>query len=155
MVNLSLPLSAGEDTFKLHLEQELEAVEKQIHELLERQAELRERRAALESSRVSIRRTTNTPTTSTLCASLHRSHAPRTQSFQVSFTAAPGHHRPWVQQQRKVRARPRPRTSHRPLPPVFKISTRNRFSMLMACTPAESERNSCRTTSPGRYAPYD
>ncbi len=29
------------------------------------------------------------------------------------------------------------------------------FSVLMACTPAESERNSCRTTSPGRYAPFD
>ncbi|XP_058633534.1 uncharacterized protein LOC131541657 [Onychostoma macrolepis] len=29
------------------------------------------------------------------------------------------------------------------------------YSMLMACTPAESERNSCRTTSPGRYAPSD
>ncbi len=29
------------------------------------------------------------------------------------------------------------------------------FSMLMACTPAESGRNSCRTTSPGRYALSD
>ncbi|XP_050957978.1 uncharacterized protein LOC127159114 [Labeo rohita] len=45
MANLCPPLSAGEDT--------LEAVEKQIQELLERQTELRERRAALESSRVS------------------------------------------------------------------------------------------------------
>ncbi|KAL0163505.1 hypothetical protein M9458_039258, partial [Cirrhinus mrigala] len=51
---------------------ELEAVEKQIQELLGRQTELRERRAALESSRVSIQRDTNTLTTSTPCASLHR-----------------------------------------------------------------------------------
>ncbi len=29
------------------------------------------------------------------------------------------------------------------------------FSVLMACTPAESERNSCRITYPGRYAPSD
>ncbi len=29
------------------------------------------------------------------------------------------------------------------------------FSMLMACTPAESEWNCCRTTSSGRYAPSD
>ncbi|KAI2647459.1 GDSL lipase [Labeo rohita] len=53
MANLCPPLSAGEDTFELHLLQlELEAVEKQIQELLVRQTELRERRAALESSRV-------------------------------------------------------------------------------------------------------
>ncbi|KAI2648116.1 RNA-directed DNA polymerase from mobile element jockey [Labeo rohita] len=43
---------------------------------------------------------------------------------------APGHHRPWVQQQRKTRARPRPRTSPPPPPPVFEISTRNRFAPL-------------------------
>ncbi|KAL0199128.1 hypothetical protein M9458_007668, partial [Cirrhinus mrigala] len=42
-----------DDTFELHsLQLELEAVEKQIQELLGRQTELRERRAALESSRV-------------------------------------------------------------------------------------------------------
>ncbi|KAB5539592.1 hypothetical protein PHYPO_G00090810 [Pangasianodon hypophthalmus] len=29
------------------------------------------------------------------------------------------------------------------------------FIVLMACTPAESVRNSCQTTSPGHYAPYD
>ncbi|KAL0147108.1 hypothetical protein M9458_057632 [Cirrhinus mrigala] len=56
MANLCPPLSAGEDTFELHsLQLELEAVEKQIQELLGRQTELRElreRRAALESSRV-------------------------------------------------------------------------------------------------------
>ncbi|KAI2661480.1 Cytoplasmic protein NCK1 [Labeo rohita] len=45
MANSCLPLSAGEDTF------ELEAMENQIHELLEKQAELREWRAVLESSR--------------------------------------------------------------------------------------------------------
>ncbi|KAL0148906.1 hypothetical protein M9458_055710 [Cirrhinus mrigala] len=124
MANLCPPLSAGEDTFELH---SLEAVEKQIQELLGRQTELRERRATLESSRVSIQRDTNTLTTSTPCASLHRSCAPWTRSSQVSFTPAPGHHGPWVQQQRKMRARPRPRTS---LPPVSEISTRNRFAPL-------------------------
>ncbi|XP_050957877.1 uncharacterized protein LOC127158978 [Labeo rohita] len=90
----------GEDTFELHsLQLELEAVEKQIQELLVRQTELRERRAVLESSR-------------------------------MSFTPAPGHHGPWVQQQRKTRARPRPRTSPPTPPPVFEISTRNRFAPL-------------------------
>ncbi|KAI2667314.1 ATP-dependent DNA helicase Q1 [Labeo rohita] len=29
------------------------------------------------------------------------------------------------------------------------------FSVPMACTPAELERNCCRATSPGRYAPFD
>ncbi|KAI2665031.1 GDSL lipase [Labeo rohita] len=133
MANLCPPLSAGEDTFELHsLQLELEAVEKQIQELLVRQTELRERRAALESSRVSnvIQRDTNTLTTSTPCASLHRSRAPWTRSSQMSFTPAPGHHGPWVQQQRKTRARPRPRTSPPPPPPVFEISTRNRFAPL-------------------------
>ncbi|KAL0172957.1 hypothetical protein M9458_033268, partial [Cirrhinus mrigala] len=100
-----------EDTFELHsLQLELEAVEKQIQELLGRQTELRERRAALESSRVSIQRDTNTLTTSTPCAFLHRSRAPWTQSSQD--TKDPG---------------PRPRT---PPPPVFEISTRNCFAPL-------------------------
>ncbi|KAI2661145.1 Protein U5 [Labeo rohita] len=55
MANLCPPLSACEDTFELHsLQLELEAVEKQIQELLVRQTELRERRAALESSRVYV-----------------------------------------------------------------------------------------------------
>ncbi|KAL0150972.1 hypothetical protein M9458_053699 [Cirrhinus mrigala] len=73
---------------------------------------------------------TNTLTTSNPCASLHRSRALWTQSSQMSFTPAPGHHGPWVQQQQKTRARPRPRTSP-PLPPlVFEISTRNRFAPL-------------------------
>ncbi|XP_050958675.1 uncharacterized protein LOC127160041 [Labeo rohita] len=133
MANLCPPLSAGEDTFELHsLQLELEAVEKQIQELLVRQTELRERRAALESSRVSnvIQRDTNTLTTSTPCASLHSSRAPWTRSSQMSFTPAPGHHGPWVQQQRKTRARPQPRTSPPPPPPVFEISTRNRFAPL-------------------------
>ncbi|KAI2655664.1 GDSL lipase [Labeo rohita] len=59
-----------------------------------------------------------------------KSRAPWTRSSQMSFTPAPGHHGPWVQQQRKTRARPRPRTSPPPLPPVFEISTRNRFAPL-------------------------
>ncbi len=75
MADLCLPLSAGEDAFELHSVQlELEAVEKQINELLERQAQLRERQTALETSRadahrsgVSIQCAANTPTTSTPC----------------------------------------------------------------------------------------
>ncbi|KAK7128202.1 hypothetical protein R3I93_020720 [Phoxinus phoxinus] len=55
MANISdvcLPLSAGEDTFELHsVRLELESVEKQIRDLLGRQAELRDRRSALEASR--------------------------------------------------------------------------------------------------------
>ncbi len=102
MADLCLPLSAGEDAFELHSVQlELEAVEKQINELLERQAQLRERQTALETSRadahrsgVSIQRAANTPTTSTPCVSLHRPRAPRTRSTQMSFTPAPGHHLP-------------------------------------------------------------
>uniref|UniRef100_A0A673LZZ1 SGNH hydrolase-type esterase domain-containing protein n=1 Tax=Sinocyclocheilus rhinocerous TaxID=307959 RepID=A0A673LZZ1_9TELE len=138
MADVCLPLSAGEDTFKLHSVQlELEAVEKQIRDLLVRQTQLREQRAALESSQadahkseVSIQRAANSPTTSTPCVSLHRPGAPRTRSSQMFFTPAPGHHGPWVQPQRKTRARPRATTSPPPPPPVFEISTRNRFAPL-------------------------
>ncbi len=48
MADLCLPLSAGEDAFELHSVQ-LDAVEKQICDLVERQAQLRERRAVLET----------------------------------------------------------------------------------------------------------
>ncbi|KAL0162322.1 hypothetical protein M9458_041718, partial [Cirrhinus mrigala] len=58
------------------------------------------------------------------------SRAPWTRSSQMSFTPAPGHHGPWVQQQRKTRARPQLRTSPPPPPLVFEISTRNRFAPL-------------------------
>ncbi|XP_048058486.1 uncharacterized protein LOC125275520 isoform X2 [Megalobrama amblycephala] len=52
VLDVSLPLCAGEDTFELHAVQlELEAVERQIRILLEKQAELRERQTALETSR--------------------------------------------------------------------------------------------------------
>ncbi len=102
MVDLCLPLSAGEDTFELHLVQlELEAVEKQIGELLAKQAQLRKRRAMLETSqadthksRVSMQHATNTPTISTLCVSLYRPCVPGTRSSQMSFTPAPGNHGP-------------------------------------------------------------
>uniref|UniRef100_A0A673JT96 SGNH hydrolase-type esterase domain-containing protein n=1 Tax=Sinocyclocheilus rhinocerous TaxID=307959 RepID=A0A673JT96_9TELE len=124
---------AGEDTLQL----ELEAVEKQICDLVERQTQLRERRAALESSQadahkseVSIQRAANSPTTSTPCVSLHRPGSPRTRSSQMSFTLAPGHHGPWVPPQRKTRARPRETTSHPPPPPVFEISTWKHFAPL-------------------------
>ncbi len=48
----------------------------------------------------------------------------------MSFTPAPGHHGPWVQQQQKTQARPRATTSPPPPPPVFEISTRNRSAPL-------------------------
>uniref|UniRef100_A0A9J7XVZ0 SGNH hydrolase-type esterase domain-containing protein n=1 Tax=Cyprinus carpio carpio TaxID=630221 RepID=A0A9J7XVZ0_CYPCA len=138
IMDVCLPLSADEDTFKLHSVQlELEAAEKQICDLEVRQAQLRERRAALETSRVdahksgvSIQHAANSPTTSTLCVSVHRTGAPRMRSSQMSFTPVPGHHGPWVQPQRRTRARTRAMTSPPPLPPVFEISTRNRFAPL-------------------------
>ncbi|XP_053091022.1 uncharacterized protein LOC128318539 isoform X2 [Pangasianodon hypophthalmus] len=133
-----LPLSAGEDTPELHsVDLELEAVEKQIRDLQVKQAQLRQWKAALESSRtdahlsqVNSRRETNTPKTSTLRISLSRPSAPRTRPAQVSFTPAPGYHGAWMQQQRKTRARTRARTSPPLPPPVFEISTRNRFAPL-------------------------
>ncbi len=78
------PLSAGEDMFALHSVQlELKAMERQIQELLGKQAQLRKRKAMLETSRadahksgVSMQRAANTPTTSTPCVSLHRPHTP-------------------------------------------------------------------------------
>uniref|UniRef100_A0A672LIV7 SGNH hydrolase-type esterase domain-containing protein n=1 Tax=Sinocyclocheilus grahami TaxID=75366 RepID=A0A672LIV7_SINGR len=132
MADVCLPLSAGEDTFKLHSVQlELEAVEKQIRDLVERKTQLREWRAALESSQadahkseVSIQRAANSPTTSTPCVSLHS-------------PGAPGHHGPWVQPQRKTRARPRATTSPPPPPPVYEISTRNRFAPLREMVSAQ------------------
>ncbi len=134
MADLCLPLCAGEDTFELNSVQlELEAVERRIHELLGKQAQLRKRKATLEKSRadahksgVSMQRAANTPTTSTPCVSLHRPRAPGTRSSQMAFTPAPGNHGPWVQQ-RKTRSRPRATTSP---PPVFDISSRNRFAPL-------------------------
>ncbi|CAM4710204.1 unnamed protein product [Leuciscus chuanchicus] len=125
---------AGEDTFELHSVQlELDSVEKQIRDLLERQAELRDRRSALETSRADAHKSVVsnllTPTSSTPCVSLHRTRATRTRSSLVSFTPAPTHHHgPWVIPQRKMRARTRARTS--PPLPAFEISTRNRFSPL-------------------------
>ena len=132
----SLPFGAGEDTFELHaLQSELEAVEKQIHDLLLRQAELIDRRLALETSRADAHKSeinvTNplTPTSSTPCISQHRSRAPRSRSAMVSFTPAPTrHHEAWVVPQRKTRVRSRPRLS--PTLPVFELSTQNRFSPL-------------------------
>ncbi|XP_048010625.1 uncharacterized protein LOC125244575 [Megalobrama amblycephala] len=137
--DVSLPLCAGEDTFELHAVQlELEAMERQIRTLLEKQAKLRERQTALETSScadahqssVSLQCDINTPASSTPCVSLHRARAPRTSSSQPSFTPVPSHQGPWVLQQRKTRARPRTRTSPPPPPPVFGVSTRNRFSPL-------------------------
>ncbi len=74
--------------------------------------------------------TANTPNTSNPCVSLHKPCAPRMRSSQMSFTTAPGNHRPWVQQQWKTRARHRVTTSASLQPPVFAIFTRNRFAPL-------------------------
>ncbi len=100
MVDLCLPLCAGEDTFELYSVQlELEAVERRIHELLGKKAQLRKRKATLQTSRadahksgVSMQLAANTPTTSNPCVSLHRPRAPGTQSSQMAFTPAPGNH---------------------------------------------------------------
>ncbi len=127
MADLCLPLSAGEDTFELHSVQlELEAVERRIRELLEKQAQLETSRADAHKSGVSMQRAANTPTTFTPCVSLHRPRAPGTRSSQTSFTPATGNRGPWVQQ-RKMRSRPRVTTSP---PPVFEISSHNRFDPL-------------------------
>ncbi len=134
MADLCLPLSSAEDTFELHSVQlEREAVERRIHELLEKQAQLRKWKATLKTSRadahksgVSMQRAANTPTTSTPCVSLHRPGAPGTRSSQMFFTPAPGNPRPWVQQ-RKTQSWPRSTTSP---PPVFEISSHNRFDPL-------------------------
>ncbi len=83
-------------------------------------------RADAHKSGVSMQRAANTPTTSTPCVSLHRPRAPGTRSSQMAFTPAPGNHGPWVQQ-RKTQSRPRVTTSP---PPVFDISSRNRFAPL-------------------------
>ncbi|KAK7134632.1 hypothetical protein R3I93_017915 [Phoxinus phoxinus] len=123
------PAESCEDTFELHsVRLELESVEKQIRDLLGRQAELGDRRSALEASRAdhhkSVVSNFSTPASSTPCISLHRSRA-----SLPSFTPAPTqHHGPWMIPQRKTRARTRARTS--PPLPVFEISTRNRFSPL-------------------------
>ncbi len=121
MADSCLPLCAGEDTFELHSAQlELETVETRIRELLGKQAQLRKRIATLETSRadahksgVSMQRAANAPTTSTPCVSLHRPRAPGTRSSQMSFTPAPGNHGPTTSP-----------------PPVFDISSRNRFAPL-------------------------
>ncbi len=134
MADLCLALNAGEDPFELHSVQlELEAVERQIRELLGKQAQLRERRAMLETSRadahksgVSMHSAANTPTNSSLSVSLHRPRAPGTRSSQMSFNPTPRNHGPWMQQ-RKKRSRTRTTTSPPPPPPDFEISTRNCF----------------------------
>ncbi len=89
-------------------------------------ATLETSRADAHKSGVSMQRAANAPTTSTPCVSLHRPRAPGTRSSQMAFTPAPGNHGPWVQQ-RKTRSRPRATTSP---PPVFDISSRNRFAPL-------------------------
>ncbi|XP_056603694.1 uncharacterized protein LOC130420431 [Triplophysa dalaica] len=52
---LTLPLSADDESF-FALQSELEVLEKQIHDLLERQTRLRERKTAMETSRADARK---------------------------------------------------------------------------------------------------
>ncbi|XP_057183570.1 uncharacterized protein LOC130550182 [Triplophysa rosa] len=125
--DLCVPLSADEETF-FALQSELEVVEKQIQDLLDKQTRLRERKTALETSRadackaaVSFRRDCNTATISTLHVSLHRSQVSRTRRAEMYFTPALAHAR------RKAQARTEAMTSP---PPVFEIPTRNRFAAL-------------------------
>ncbi|XP_077082881.1 uncharacterized protein LOC143736145 [Siphateles boraxobius] len=137
MANISgvcyLPLGADENKSELlAVQSELEAVEKQILDLLERQAELRDRRLALETSRAdahgSVINVSNplTLTSSTPCVSQHWSRASRSRSAMISFTPAPTHHHEaWV-----VPRKPRARTRIFSPLPVFEISTQNRFSPL-------------------------
>ncbi|XP_056605172.1 uncharacterized protein LOC130421374 isoform X2 [Triplophysa dalaica] len=113
------------------LQSELEVLEKQIHDLLERQTRLRERKTAMETSRadarkaaVSVRRDCNTPITSTPCVSMHRAQASRSRRAEMNFTPAPAHTR------RKAKSRTGAMTSPPPPRPVFEISTRNRFAAL-------------------------
>ncbi len=108
MADLCLPLSAGEDTFELHSVQ-LEAVERQNHELLEKQAQLRKRKATLETSR----------------ADAHKSGV---SVFLCTGPVHLGRDLPRCpSQQWKTGSRPRSTTSP---PPVFEISSRNRFAPL-------------------------
>ncbi|KAG1926332.1 hypothetical protein F2P79_024957 [Pimephales promelas] len=105
---LTLPLSAGEDTFELFtVKQELEYVEKQIRGLLVKQAELLDRRSALEASH----------------ADAHKSVE---DAIISGFIHSGTNTTPWITR-RKTRARTR--ATSPPLP-VFEISTRNRFSPL-------------------------
>ncbi|KAG1926011.1 hypothetical protein F2P79_025129 [Pimephales promelas] len=127
---LTLPLSAGEDTFELFtVKQELEYVKKQIRGLLVKQAELLDRCSTLEASRGDAHKSvvsnvnSLTPTSSTPYVPLPR----RTRSSRASFTPAPKQqHGPWIT---KRKTRDRTRAASPPLP-VFEISTWNRFSPL-------------------------
>ncbi len=73
-----------------------------------------------------MQRAANAPTTSTPCVSLHRPVHPGRDRHRWPSLRPSGNHGPWVQQ-RKTRSRPRATTSP---PPVFDISSRNRFAPL-------------------------
>ncbi|XP_027015388.1 uncharacterized protein LOC113651004 [Tachysurus fulvidraco] len=99
---MSLPLSAGEDTFKLKsVELELEAVEKQIRDLQVKQAELWERKAALEAPRpvahlsqtLAVRLTVTMPPTSHSAVETPCAHStPNTHPPPHSASKAPNEH---------------------------------------------------------------
>nr|AAI61666.1 Zgc:175127 protein [Danio rerio] len=118
------------------LELELEEVESQIRALVVRRSRLRERLLAVPNAKAvsspKVRGNYNhiIPSTSTPRPSLSRPSAPGARLSQASFTPTPGYHGAWVQP-RKVLPRSRGRTS----PPVFEISTENRFSPLRESGP--------------------
>ncbi|XP_073805092.1 uncharacterized protein [Danio rerio] len=134
----SLSLCAGEASMEA-LELELEEVESQIRALLVRWTRLQEQRALLvvpnakaaSSSKVRGNYNHIIPSTSTPRPSLSRPSATGRRLGQASFTPTPGYHGAWVQPC-KVLARSRGRT---PPPPVFEISTENRFSPLRESGP--------------------
>ncbi|XP_068070353.2 uncharacterized protein isoform X3 [Danio rerio] len=131
----SLSLCAGEASMEA-LELELEEVESQIRALVVRRSRLRERLLAVPNAKAvsspKVRGNYNhiIPSTSTPRPSLSRPSAPGARLSQASFTPTPGYHGAWVQP-RKVLPRSRGRTS----PPVFEISTENRFSPLRESGP--------------------
>ncbi|XP_073810143.1 uncharacterized protein isoform X4 [Danio rerio] len=116
---------------------ELEQVESQIRALLMRRTMLREQLLVVPNAKAAssskVRGIYNhiIPSTSTPRPSLSRPSAPGARLGQASFTPTPGYHGAW-EHPRKVLPRSRGRTSS---PPVFEISTENRFSPLRELGP--------------------
>ncbi|XP_073778685.1 uncharacterized protein isoform X2 [Danio rerio] len=132
----SLSLFAGEASMEA-LELELEEVESQIRALVVRRSRLREQLLVLPNAKAvsspKVRGNYNhiIPSTSTPRPSLSRPSVPGARLSQASFTPTPGYQGAWVQP-RKVLPRSRGRTQS---PPVFEISTENRFSPLHESSP--------------------
>ncbi|KAI2659610.1 putative short US2 glycoprotein [Labeo rohita] len=194
MANLCIPLSAGEDTFD-SVQLQLEAMEKQIHELLERQAgwecgeplwnppgcpsdhgpwvqqgRKTQARPWARTSPPPVFEISTQNRFAPLCETEHDAVIVRdfivwsvspiilhtgvndiklqqTETLKRDF-------RNLIETIRSTSPVTRIIVSG-PLPTYRRGHERFSFSVLMACTPAESERNSCRTTSPGCYTPFD